>query len=41
VDALIAAIAIANELPLYTCNPRDFSAIEDLTLVAVPPPDPE
>jgi tRNA(fMet)-specific endonuclease VapC len=38
-DVLIAAVAMANDLPLYTCNPRDFSGIEDLTLVAVPHPD--
>ena len=37
-DTLIASIAIANELPLYTCNPRDYSGVEDLMLVAVPPP---
>lgn len=29
-DAMIAAIAIANELPLYTCNPGDFNGIEGL-----------
>ena len=34
-DAMIAAIAIANALPLYTCNPRDFSAIDGLEVVAV------
>lgn len=38
-DAMIAAIAIANDLPLHTCNPRDFTGIEELTLVAVPHPD--
>ncbi|MEX1037979.1 MAG: type II toxin-antitoxin system VapC family toxin [Acidimicrobiia bacterium] len=38
-DAMIAATAIANDLPIHTCNPRDFSGIEELTLVAVPHPD--
>jgi len=38
-DAMIAAIAIANELPLYTCSPDDFSGIEDLIVVGVPHPD--
>lgn len=38
-DAMIAAIAIANDLPLYTCNPVDFSGIDGLTVVAVPHPD--
>jgi predicted nucleic acid-binding protein len=37
-DAMIAAIAIANELPLYTCNPADFTGIEELEVVAVPIP---
>ncbi len=37
-DAMIAAIAIANDLPLYTCNPADFQAIDGLTVVAVPTP---
>lgn len=38
-DAMIAAIVIANDLPLYTCNPGDFEGIDDLRLVAlkVPP----
>jgi predicted nucleic acid-binding protein len=35
-DALIAATAIANGLPVYTCNPADFSGIEELEVVAVP-----
>lgn len=37
-DALIAAIAIANGLPLYTCNPGDFEGIDGLEVVAVPQP---
>jgi predicted nucleic acid-binding protein len=35
---MIAAIAIANDLPLYTCNPRDFAGIDGLKVVAVLPP---
>ena len=38
-DAMIAAIAIANELPLYTCNPSDFAGIDGLDVVAVAHPD--
>ena len=38
-DAMIAAIAIANDLPLYTCNPDDFIGISGLDVVAVPHPD--
>lgn len=38
-DAMIAATAISNGLPIHTCNPRDFSGIEGLTVVAVPHPD--
>lgn len=38
-DAMIAAIALANDLPLYTCNPGDFARIDGLTVVAVPHPD--
>lgn len=38
-DAMIAATAIANDLPLYTCNPEDFQGIDELRLVAltIPP----
>jgi tRNA(fMet)-specific endonuclease VapC len=38
-DAMIAAVAIANDLPLYTANPDDFAGIDDLTVVAVAHPD--
>jgi tRNA(fMet)-specific endonuclease VapC len=38
-DALIAAVAIANDLPLYTVNPSDFESIDDLRVVAVAHPD--
>lgn len=40
-DAMIAAIAIANGLPLYTANPSDFAGIDGLVVRAVPPPTPE
>ncbi len=30
VDLLIAATAIANHLPLYTCNPQDLDGLEPL-----------
>lgn len=36
---MIAAVAIANELPLHTCNPGDFIDIDALNLVRVPHPD--
>ncbi len=37
-DAMIAATAVANGLPVYTCNPDDFSGIDELEIVAVPVP---
>jgi hypothetical protein len=37
-DALIAATALAHGLPLFTVNPRDFSSIPDLDVVAIPHP---
>jgi predicted nucleic acid-binding protein len=37
-DAMIAATAIANGLPLYTANPSDFEGIEGLEVRAVPSP---
>ena len=38
-DALIAAVATAHGLPVYTCNPGDFRGIADLTVHDVPHPD--
>jgi len=38
-DAMIAATAMANDLPIYTCNPEDFSEIDGLDVVAVPMPE--
>ena len=38
-DALIAAIAVATQLPLYTVNPDDFAGIADLTVYPVSHPD--
>jgi tRNA(fMet)-specific endonuclease VapC len=38
-DAMIAAIAVSNDLPLYTCNPQDFRGIDGLVVVRVPHPD--
>ena len=38
-DALIAAVAVANDLPLYTVNPQDFRGIDGLAVVDVPHPD--
>ena len=40
-DAMIAAIAVSNGLPVHTCNPADFAGIEGLEVVAVPHPDDE
>lgn len=34
-DAMIAATALANDLPIYTANADDFRAIEGLEVVAV------
>lgn len=38
-DAMIAAVALANGLPLYTCNPDHFANIDGLTLISVPHPN--
>lgn len=37
-DAMIAAIALAGRLPVYTCNPQDFEGIDGLEVVSVPIP---
>ncbi len=36
---MIAAICVANELPIHTCNPDDFSGIDGLDVVDVAHPD--
>lgn len=38
-DAMIAAVAMANGLTVYTCNPGDFAGIEGIEVVAIPHPD--
>ena len=38
-DAMIAAVALANDLPLFTCNPADFEHIDGLDLRSVLHPD--
>lgn len=38
-DAMIAAIAIANRMPLYTVNPAGFEGIAELDLRRVTHPD--
>ena len=38
-DAMIAATALANDLPVYTCNPDDFKGIDRLQVVGVPVPE--
>lgn len=34
-DAMIAATALAHDLPVYTCNPGDFTGIDGLDVIAV------
>jgi tRNA(fMet)-specific endonuclease VapC len=36
---MIAAIAVANDLPIYTCNAKGFSGIDELEVVAVSTPE--
>lgn len=38
-DAMIAATAVANDLPIYTCNPADFSGIDELDVIAIAIPE--
>lgn len=37
-DAMIAAIALARDLPVHTSNPDDFQGIDGLVVVPVPLP---
>ena len=37
--ALIAATALAHQLPVYTCNPADFDKIDGLKVVPVGLPE--
>jgi predicted nucleic acid-binding protein len=38
-DAMIAAVCVASELPVHTCNPSDFTGIDGLVVVDVGHPD--
>lgn len=38
VDLLIAAVALANDLPLFTLNPTDFKGLRDLVEIVTPRP---
>ena len=38
-DALIAATAMAEGIPVFTCNPDHYDGIEDLDVRRVPHPD--
>lgn len=38
-DAMIAAVCMANDVPIHTCNPADFAGIAGLVVVDVPHPD--
>jgi len=38
-DAMIAAIALATALPLYTVNPQDFAGVDGLDVHAIAHPD--
>jgi predicted nucleic acid-binding protein len=38
-DAMIAATVLSRDLPVYTCNPADFAAIDGLTVIPVPAPE--
>jgi tRNA(fMet)-specific endonuclease VapC len=38
-DAMIAATAVANDLPIYTCNPANFSGIDGVDVIAIAIPE--
>jgi predicted nucleic acid-binding protein len=35
---MIAATAVAEGVPVYTCNPKDFTGLDGVTVVEVPRP---
>jgi hypothetical protein len=37
-DAMIAATALGNQFPVYTCNPEDFTGVAGLDVVTIPTP---
>lgn len=39
IDLLIAATALSTELPIYTCNPADFTDLDGMLDVVVVKPD--
>jgi predicted nucleic acid-binding protein len=38
-DLLIAAMALAQDIPLFTCNPADFQGLD--SLIDIVPVDPK
>ena len=38
-DAMIAAIAVANDVPVYTCNAQDFEGIDSVRVHQIAHPD--
>lgn len=38
-DAMIAAVCVATDLPIHTCNPADFASIGGLQVIEVAHPD--
>jgi tRNA(fMet)-specific endonuclease VapC len=36
---MIAATAVANDLPIYTCNPANFSGIDGVDVIAIAIPE--
>ena len=40
VDLMIASVALASQLPLYTCNPADFAGLEQIVEIVPVAPSP-